>query len=390
MMTFNVPSSSGSTTGITYDVCPGGPNPNSNPPKCVAEINLGQSALTITTSTPYDVHIKGTLPIRLQNLPLHVKGLCIGSFCAVDSDITAALNGDGSCPGGNYDNFPVDVDIAIHVDQNPNHVARFGYSQVKVNQIVDSNAANSNLSNSLHICGGALGSILNAVKGLIIGTFTDTLIGTLTDQIDSALCAKESAMQACPTGSTADGGGVCRYPDNTCASIILGTDGHIDFGGLLASISPGTKGGLDFVFAAGGQNKNTSPKVPAASNLAWGDLAPIANGGTLGMFGGAEPNPVSKCVKLSEMALPTGIPIPDELFGDGPANWPSSVPGPHVGLALSERFTNYALNGVYNSGLLCIGISTENIPLLSSGTLGLLAPSAKDSACSASRSRWRW
>jgi hypothetical protein len=378
IMTFNVPSSSGSTTGITYDICPGGPDPNANPPKCVAEIDLGSAALQMSTASPYDIHITGNLPVRLRNLPLHIKGLCIGSFCAIDSDITATLNGDGACPGGNYDQIPLSVDVAIHVDQNANHVARFGYSMVEVKQIADSNALNTNLGNSMHICGGFLGTILNAVKGLIIGQFTGTLTDTLKSQIDSALCAKDSATTPCPTGTAADGSGTCRYPDNTCASIVLGTDGHIDLGGLLASISPGTKGGLDFLFAAGGQDKDTSPQVPAASNLAWGDLAPIAAGGTLGMFGGAEPNPVSKCVKFSDMALPTGIPIPDDLFGETVTDWPASIPGPHVGIALSERFANYALNGVYNSGLLCIGISTENIPLLSSGAIGLLAPSAKD------------
>ena len=59
-------------------------------------------------------------------------------------------------------------------------------------------------------------------------------------------------------------------------------------------------------------------------------------------------------------------------------NWPVNVPGPHFGLALSERFTNYAMNGIYNSGLLCLGLSTETVPLLNSGTIGLLAASSKD------------
>jgi len=37
-----------------------------------------------------------------------------------------------------------------------------------------------------------------------------------------------------------------------------------------------------------------------------------------------------------------------------------------VGIALSERYANYALNSVYNSGLLCIGITTESFALLNS------------------------
>lgn len=372
VITFPIPETSGSASFINYTICKGGANPNANPPTCTAEINVGQAKLTITPTSPYDLKITGTLPIRLQKLTIDTT---LGGF-------EGALNGDGSCPGGNYDNFPLDVDIEIHVDQNTNHTARYGYSRVQVKQIVNQTNAQNNLSGSLHFCGGIIGSIINLVKGLLIGQLYDGLIGTLDSQIQDQLCAQESPTTPCPAGTTADGSGICRYADNSCASIILGTDGHIDLGGLLASISPGTKGGLDFLFAAGGPNKNTSPQVPGGSNLAWGDLAPINSGGTLGMFGGAEPNPISKCVKLSDMPLPTGIPIPAELFANNVTGWPTNdpniPPAPHVGIAVSERFANYALNGIYNSGLLCIGISTENIPLLSSGTLGLLAPSGKD------------
>jgi hypothetical protein len=379
LLTFNIPASTGSASGFDYSVCPGGPDPSANPPKCVAEIDVGSANLAITPAGPYDLHITGTLPLRMRNLPLHVQGLCVLGFCAVNSDITATLNGDGACPGGAYDQFPVNVDIQIHVDTATTHTARFGYSQIKVNQVLDS-TSNDNIKNHVNLCGGFLGSLLDAVKGLFIGSLTGGLTSTLTSQIDSALCQKATATAPCPAGTTPDGSQMCRYPDNTCASTLLGTDGHIDLGGLLASVSPGTTGGLDFLFAAGGSDKNTSTYVPAASNIAWGDLAPVNGGATLGMFGGAEPNPLSKCVKLADLTLPTGIPIPDELFDDAKAatGWPTGTPGPHVGIALSERFANYALGGLYNSGLLCIGISTENVPQLSSGTLGLVASSSKN------------
>jgi hypothetical protein len=96
------------------------------------------------------------------------------------------------------------------------------------------------------------------------------------------------------------------------------------------------------------------------------------------MYGGAQASPLSGCVKFSDMKLPTGIAIPVELEGNSVANWPMGLAGPHVGIALAERYANYALNGVYNSGTLCLGISTETVPQLSSGTLALLANSLKD------------
>lgn len=370
VLTFDVPKTSGGSFPAEYDVCPSGPGNG----KCQAEIDLGNANLTMTATAPHNLRITGTLPIRLKDLPINFKLL------GIPGSATGALTGNNACPGSNqtYDDFPLDVDIDIFADQNATHTGRFGYSQMKINRIVNDTNAKNNISSHLNFCGSIAASILNLVKPLVIDQLYNGLIGSLDSQISEQLCAKESPTQSCPQPTMPDGSGICRYSDNTCASFILGTDGHMDLGGFLASISPGTKGGLDFLFAAGGSNKNTSPKVPAGSNLSWGDLAPVAGGATLGMFGGAEPNPISKCVKLSDMPLPTGIPIPDELFANTVTDWPSGTPGPHVGIALSERFANYALNGMYNSGLLCIGISTESIAQISSGTLGLLAPSAKD------------
>ncbi len=309
----------------------------------------------------------------MQDLPISTT---LGSF-------DASISGDGSCPGDatSFDQIPVDVDIAIHVDTNMAHTARYGYTQITVNQVVDQSAVSTNIDNSINFCNGFLGTVLNIgfLKSLIVGQLVTPLVSTLTTEIDSQLCQKATATAPCPTGTTADSSMICRYnndPSNACASIIVGTDGHIDLGALLASLSPGTQGGLDFLFAAGGPDTNTTDPT---KTLLWGDLDPVDGGATLGMFGGAEPNPISQCVPLSTLALPTGIPIPDELLGAGDVlpNWPAGVEGPDVGIAVNERFANYALNGLYNSGLLCIGISTESIPLLSSGTLGLLAPSSK-------------
>src|SRR5262249_2746034 len=160
-------------------------------------------------------------------------------------------------------------------------------------------------------CGGIAASILNGVSGLIIGTVTSQLISTLQTQIDDQLCQKATPMVPCPGGTTPDSSMICRYnndPNKACASILVGTDGHINPGGLLAQISAGTQGGMDFLFAAGGPSKN-----PSSPPLSWGDLDPVKGGASLGLFGGAEPNPLSKCVPMSQLAVPSGIPIPNEL-----------------------------------------------------------------------------
>ena len=52
-------------------------------------------------------------------------------------------------------------------------------------------------------------------------------------------------------------------------------------------------------------------------------------------------------------------------------------PTPHVGIALAGRFLDYSFGSVYNSGLLCLGVSSEQVDQLRSGLLSILIPSLK-------------
>lgn len=362
-LTFEVPTSSGSQLGIDFEICPGGPDPAANPPKCVAEIGVGDANLTITPTAPHNLVITGTMPLRLQDLPIDV------TYFFIPDSATGSLSGNESCPGevSEFAQIPLTVNVSIESDKDASHSFN-GYSRVRIQEFsVDKNA----IEDSLNFCGGFTGTVLDWAKGFVVDFAYDALIGTVAESIEDQLCrqANPDLTPSCPTG-TNDVNGVCRYGTDEsadCASIVLGTDGHADLGALLASISAGTKGGLDFLFAAGGHSD-------AGGGLTYGDLNPIAGGATLGLYGGSEPTPVSKCVKFSDVALPTGIPLPDELLGNTITGWPDGGE-PHVGIAISERFANYALAGVYNSGLLCLGISTETVDLLTSSTLSLLIPS---------------
>lgn len=376
VITFPVPTTSGSQLGIKYDVCPGGPDANANPPKCVAEIDIGNAKLNIDTADPHNIHITGPLPLRMQDLPIDVTLLIIPSTTHLH------MSSNGCNTPAAYANIDLDVDISIEVDNDMTH-ARHGYSKVVVNKL-DINQ--SQLENSISFCGGGLASgTLNALKGIILPLLIDPLVGTLTDTIGQQLCQQADPMAnpTCPKGTT-DVNGVCRYGTDAsaeCVPIVLGTDGHLNLANALASVSPGTTGGLDILFAVGGPGKRTDNMM-----YAWGDLNPVGAGATLGMYGGGEASPISGCVNPSQMALPAGIPIPAELLTNDPPTlsdpkapqWPMGLAGPHVGIALAERYANYALNSVYNSGTLCLGISTETVPQLSSGTLALLANSLKD------------
>lgn len=356
VLTFEVPKSSGSQFGIDYDICPNGPDPNGNPPKCLAEVDVGNAKLNITTSGPHNITISGPLPLRIQDLPMHIVYFFIGS------NIDVTLSGNSHCPKdagtASFADINITVPISIEIDADPAH-SRHGYSKVVIGDIqIDDNK----IEQSLKFCGGFDASILNGLKGILVPQLIGPLKDTLKTQIDDQLCQKPNPMvsPACPDGS-ADDGGVCKYADGQCVSIMLGTDGHMDLSQFLASLSPGTKGGLDFVFAAGGEG----------GNPVYGNLNPVGSGATLGMFGGTLPTPKSTCVKLANMDPPQGIPIPDEITANTVTGWPAGMDGPHVGIALNERFFNYALAGMYDSGLLCIGISLD--------ALGSSLPIALDS-----------
>ncbi|MFO0616061.1 MAG: hypothetical protein U0414_25935 [Polyangiaceae bacterium] len=349
-------------TTIDYSVCPSGPDAASK--KCIVEIDLANADFALNAHQPHNLGVVGTLPVRIQNLPIDTS---LG-----DVDIT--LSGNQSCPGDNSMFGPINatVDLSIETDLNMDH-SRYGYSKLKINTL---NISKSDIQKSLNFCnGGVLGVFLGLFKSTIIDYAYDSLNGALKNTVEQQLCQKANPdlSPSCPTG-TNDVNGVCRFgtdDKSECVSIELGTDGHANLGGLLANLSPGTKGGMDFLFAGGGPSVRDD-----GSGYTWGDLAVVGGGATLGIYGGVEPNPLSKCVPLSNLPLPKGIPIPSELLDDSLiTDWPGNIPGPHVGIGVSERFFNYALSGMYNSGLLCLGVTTSTVDLLNTGTLSALIPS---------------
>jgi hypothetical protein len=365
VITFEIPESSTSGTGYDVTICPGGPDAAAG--KCVAEIDIAHAQLTITTGAPHDILAFGPVPLRLKNLPIQGKALGV-----IPINVTAVASGHtNECDAASmtYKNVNVSIDISVEVERDTSHTSRIGYSKLRV---VKMDISKDDITAGMHFCGGGLDDwLLNSLKGLIAGQLLGGLTDTLADTVNQQLCLKSdpAATPPCPDGST-DHNGICMYGDNSCVSMMLGMDGHLDLGSALSSFSPGTSGGLDILFAVGGAGARTDDPTQG-----WGDLNPIANGATLGLFGGALPQPVSNCVKPVPLDLPTGIPIPGELMGNALPGWQGE--GPHVGVAVSERFLNHALKGAYNSGVLCIGVSTEQVTQLSTGLFSLLVPSIK-------------
>ena len=363
---FPIPETVIDESAFSGTICPDGPDDATD--RCIAELDFANAHLTLTTANPTSVVVSGPLPIRLKNLP--IDGEAIG-FIPVEATAALSGGGNGECDPGSmsFKEVEANAEVAIEVDRDPAHTGREGYSKIRVVKV---EINQEQLIDGLHFCGGTWQeAIINALKGVVGDMLISGFTGTIIDTVNEQLClpADTTLPNPCPAGSTNDNG-VCRYSDGSCPSMLLGLDGHIDLSPALASISPGTKGALDFLLAVGGSNPRDDDPAQA-----WGDLNPVGGGATLGLLGGVEPSPVSTCVLPASVTFPKNIPIPNELLGNSLPNWQGE--GPHAGVALSERFLNYALGSAYNSGLLCISVTTDQVPMLSSGLFALLVPSIK-------------
>lgn len=350
---------------ITVNLCPDGPKPEENPPKCLAEVAIGRTKLRVDAVAPDVVRLNGTLPVRLQNLPGTIS--VIGGFQAG----LGAGRCDGDTPSFDFKDFPVRIEVPFSNETRP---PRRGYTKLDLeNAVIEPAIASGDVS----ICKGCsfatdvCNAILNWIKDLAFNAILDGIKGQVKTALANALCTKPTpwVRPPCPDGAGIRDGN-CVYPDGSCIPLALGTEGRMDLSEALASVSPGSKGAFDFVLAAG----NGIDMAPFAPPDASGHTP---NGLTLTMLGGALPSPQSDCVPPFDNPIPRSIPVPDELRRDVQTPWPDGEPAPHVGIALSGRFLDYAFGSAYNSGLLCLGISTEQVQMIQSGLVSVLIPSIK-------------
>jgi hypothetical protein len=388
VLSFNIPTSQSKTTvlgfiNITLDICPKGPNPNAMPKECIADVNLAGAKLHLDAATyaaannEPALRISGTIPLRVQNLPVNVDTTLgnLGGF-----GIGVGQAGNPACNGGtpNYDYFDFPIEVLLPLISET-IAPRDGYTKIDTKNAVITPTLNSNNVSLCKSCGflsAQCNAIFDFVKNAAFGQITGPLINQLKSLLEDNLCTKPNpnVNPQCPAGSMVSGG-KCVYSSDpaTCVPMLLGLDGHMDLSKALSSLSPGTSGGLDFVLAAGG-NMDPAPNA-AADNQGWPGHRP--NGLTLGFLGGVTAMPPSGCVPIANVMPPTGIPIPDEMKSNTITPWPMMTEGPHLGIALAGRFLDYTMAGVYNSGLLCLGISTEQVPQLHSGVLSFLIPGFK-------------
>ncbi|MGO9708834.1 MAG: hypothetical protein ACLQBL_08225 [Polyangiaceae bacterium] len=382
---YPIPTLNESLDGISVSICPNGSNAGGSPPTCLAEIYIGNATLTLSAATPDYLTLTGTIPILIPDI--QVTGI------PIINGVDIALGANGTCPSsGSNATTPANIPITVTLPLVAETIApRTNYTKIDTaNATVNISITGSDLTLCAADC-GILGFLCNAILSLLPGTIASALEGPLETQVQgilaSTLCTKaDSALNpACPIGShpdTEDGGAPPLLPDGgspteptcvydstpdggtICVPTELGLEGNMNLGALLQSISPGAVGAVDFALAANGN------MIPAPGT------SPAVNGMTLGMLGGALPTPQSLCVPMAANPAPTGLVIPNQMLTDSVTGYGSDA-GPDIGVAIDGQFLNYFFGSAYNSGLLCLGVTTEKYQQLNTGLVSFLIPSIK-------------
>ncbi|MDI1431505.1 hypothetical protein [Polyangium sorediatum] len=145
-----------SVAGYNTKICVGGPDPDSNPKRCIAELDLSQlPAATAPADTCGPVSVSGTLRLRLDQLPM--RTVVFGS--PINYHVTVG----GMC------GMPAWVDIPVFIQgmgvASANGAIRFGCEPLTLTRVSLNEDA---LLDATHICNaGALGAVANAIKDLV-------------------------------------------------------------------------------------------------------------------------------------------------------------------------------------------------------------------------------
>ncbi len=272
--------------------------------------------------------------------------------------------------GGSRDFVGITADITL---SEITEAARRGYTQIELPPgSIDFTEGQEIENSDIRISGGFLGSCgvldLDFIKGLIL----DQLTGQVTSLFDSAigeqLCTRQGEF-GCPTGTVADGTGpeaLCLYrAGGECVPALLGMDGRGDLGNaFLGGLSPGTHAPIQILLAAGGEGEavNSGMSIFMAGGFMSMDRAFSRTPGH---------NP---CVPMTVAPARPTISRVATFRGN-------SVPGlatpPHLGIGLAEDYLNYAGYGMYDSGMLCLGVGTRLSQQLSTGLFSVLVPTLR-------------
>lgn len=318
---------------------------------CTAHIEIESVTLEPTAPNLLRAHIRANVDSRdLAGTP----GAWQGS-CDVELDTR----------GGRRSFVGLVADLVL---EQTTQLARGGYTKVRV--------ANAGIAPGEGIetedyeitgnilCRGA--AFLDDLFDFIPNQINNQIGSLLQGALDEQLCTRRGEF-GCPTGTHAvpdeNPDSICRFQndaDAECVPILLGMDGEGDLGGaLLGGFSPGAHAYAQFLLAAGG------------------DGQAVNQGMTIDFYGGFRgTDRTFTQTPAHHSCVPTIDPPPLPEIPQLQAFRGNVIPGTaiesHVGIGIAEAFLDYAAYGLFDSGLLCLGVGTRLSQQLSTGLVSAL------------------
>src|SRR5262249_25846086 len=155
------------------------------------------------------LRISGTIPLRVQYLPVNVGGTVnLGGF-----GVGVGQEGNPNCNGGipngpngpgfDYFDFPIEVLLPLVTETIQ---PRDGYTKIDTkNAVINPTIDNNNIAlcKSCGLISPVCNAFIDWVKGLVFGSIKDPLISQLKSVLDDQLCMKPNpnVNPQCPTGT---------------------------------------------------------------------------------------------------------------------------------------------------------------------------------------------
>lgn len=357
-LTFAIPRIEQSVVGRPVIICPAS--------DCYAHAEI--TNLDLIPTGPNRIHAVIQLLIDSRG-PATPPATGVRRHIPVDIDFgflgTTHLRLDLDSRRGSRNFVALETDIILNEETR---APRVGFTRIDVGAITEVSGQGIEDADIDISGGGLIGGLLNLFKGTIIDQLRSQLGSALDGAFDEQFCTT-AGTAGCPTGTITDGSGpdaICRFSaGGDCAPSLLGTDGQGDLGGaFLGSLSPGTHAPIQYVLAAGGQG--------VAMNEG---MSLYMTGGFLSYDRAFTTTPGHNvCVPRTERPAPPAV-------ARVPAFQGNTIPGTatpvHVGIGVAEDYLNYAGWGMYDSGMLCLGVGTRLSQQLSTGLFSALVPTLR-------------
>lgn len=348
-LTFCIPGQSGSAIGVDYGFCDSDPCSDGSI-GCEIAIAIGGVDLEPVPAPEVAPGVpderRGTLraTVRFDALDARFQ---VYANPVVDCTVTLAAPG-----------FPVSIDVDLDTP-DPQRDLSFSLRNPAY-RLAD-------LDIRLRGNGGFLSPLCDVIDGVInfpiIGDFIFDVLqgfidGFLVDLISGFVedftCRTCESEADCPlAGGTTCDGGRCMS-GGQCIPAPLGLQGTLDVGSLLSGFSPGLQALLQYL-----ANPGSYVQVEQ-------------EGLSLGVVAGAT-SQRNRCVPLRAPPQNVEPPRAESLRGNVAPDGTSF----EVGLGVSDVLLDHAMWAAFNSGLLCVQVSGENIEQLSTRFLSLPLPSLR-------------